>query len=67
MKIIKLTISKLCKCPCREYKGNDNNIYWYNSKTKIVYSTDCHNENPKKAIGKFIINNETIIQSNTER
>jgi hypothetical protein len=66
MKTIKLTRSKLCKCYCNEHKGDDNNTYWYNRRTKIVYSTDCHNKNPKKAIGKFIVGGEIIIQDNTE-
>lgn len=60
--IIKLIEGHKCKCPCNIYKGSDNKNYWYNSREKIIYSTDCHKPNPKVAIGNFSINNSLIKQ-----
>jgi len=62
MKIIILKPGPTCKCSCRQYNGNDNKKYWYNSRLNIIYSTDCHKNNPIKAIGTFKIDNKTIIQ-----
>lgn len=63
MKTIKLIPGRACKCSCRQYNGNDGNKYWYNSRLDVVYLTDCHKNNPIKAIGKFEINNKIIIQN----
>ena len=46
---ITLTPGKKCKCSCRHYKGSDNKDYWLNKSKKILYSTDCHKANPKRA------------------
>lgn len=45
--MIILTPKKICKCSCRHHKGSDGLDYWVNIRTKVVYYTDCHKENPK--------------------
>ena len=60
--MIILTPGRICKCSCREYKGNDNKKYWYNYRTNIVYTTDCHHKNPLVATGEFSIDNKIIKQ-----
>lgn len=62
MSKIILTPGKACKCSCRQYRGNDNRTYWYDYKKDIVYSTDCHKENPTQAKGIFQIKNKIINQ-----
>lgn len=63
MTTIKLTPGPTCKCSCRQYNGSDNKKYWYDTRKEEVYSTDCHQRNPTKAIGKFEINRVIINQS----
>ena len=53
--IIILKPDKSCKCFCRRYKDKNGKYYWYNIKTHLVYLTDCHEENPILAKGKFKI------------
>lgn len=63
MKAIELKEGKACKCSNRHCVGPDGRYYWYNLRTKILYSTDPHTDsNPKKAVGSFILGKIKINQ-----
>lgn len=55
MKTIRLTTNKKlrCKCPIREYIGDDGKQYWL-SKGRL-YSTDPHTPGATRAVGHFTI------------
>lgn len=46
-KMITLKEGMRCKCPCRHYTGDNGLDYWF--RQNVVYSTNCHEENPIKA------------------
>lgn len=60
MKAIVLKAGWACKCDCRHHTGSDGKDYWV--RKGIIYSTDCHKDNPIKATGRFSLNKKIIIQ-----
>ena len=59
-----LTAEEDCgKCICKPYIGSDEKNYWFNTKTNVLYTTNCSKSHPKKAKGIFQIGKQIIDQS----